>query len=345
MFVAVALGDATLVVDDFLGKETGPVEVEVGREEAHGEGVDPFGMGAGDVAVAKVLAHDRAVLAFRQGVVVAAPGAGFGELLDLKLVEQLGDLMIDVLRAVVGVEPPDGEGEGEDEPFQDGQEESLTDAFDGGDELELGDLVDRVDEVQPLDAVQVALVDAVHAQIALLALWRGLAALADGNLGGPGLVQADPLAAVSGGLAEIVEVPVGNRCQPLVAGVAKQPEGPFAELLGGWPRKSPVKGVQFSQCQDVGLRVTARERLGGLAATVFKPPVCEKPGDQAGGLLAREAADLGEILAQHALVRPAEGRVAEALEGFGDPRIPLPAVGNGEAQGFAAVEEGADLIQ
>ena len=100
-----------------------------------------------------------------------------------------------------------------------------------------------------------------------------------------------------------------------------------------------------SHCQDIGWREPAGEWLGGFAATVFKPPVGEKPGDQAGGLLARESADLGDILAQHALVRPAEGRVAEALEGFGDPRISLPAVGDGDAHGFAAVEEGADLIQ
>ena len=244
MFVAVTLGDAALVVDDFLGKETGPVEVEVGREKAHGEGVDPSGMDAWDVTVAKVLAHDRAVLAFCQGVVVAAPGAGLGELLDVGLVEQPGDWVVDLLGAVVGVEPPDGEGEGEDEPFQDGQEETFAIALGGGDELELGDLVDRVDQVQPFDAVPAALVDAIHAQETRLVLWPRLAALADCDFRGAGHVQADPLAAAGGGLAEVVEMSVGNGRQPLVAGAAKQPESPFAELLGGWPRKSPVKGVQ-----------------------------------------------------------------------------------------------------
>ena len=81
-------------------------------------------------------------------------------------VEQGGDLVVDVLGAVVGVEVPDGKGKDQDEPFQDRQQEAFADPPDGSDELELGDLVDGIDQVRPFDAVQVALLDAVDAQVA-----------------------------------------------------------------------------------------------------------------------------------------------------------------------------------
>jgi hypothetical protein len=45
-----------------------------------GEGVDLLGKLAGDVAVAEVLAHHRAILALGQGVVIGEPGAELGQL-------------------------------------------------------------------------------------------------------------------------------------------------------------------------------------------------------------------------------------------------------------------------
>jgi len=187
------------------------------------------------VAVAKLFAYDRAVFAFDQGVVIAAAGAGLGEFVDLEFVEQRGDLAVDVRGTVVGVEAPDDKGKGEDEPLQDREQEAFADALDGGDELELGDLVDGVDEVQAFEAVQIALVNAVDAQIAGLALWPGFAALADGDGGGACLADGDPLALIGFGLAESVEVTVGNRRQARIARIAENPEGAFAEFLGGRP--------------------------------------------------------------------------------------------------------------
>jgi hypothetical protein len=54
------------------------VEVEVGRQDPLGEVVDLLGKAPRDVAVAEVLADDRAVLALGQGVVVAAARARLG---------------------------------------------------------------------------------------------------------------------------------------------------------------------------------------------------------------------------------------------------------------------------
>jgi hypothetical protein len=71
------------------------MEVEVRRQDLEGEVVDLGGVTAWDVAVAEVLADDRAVFAFDQGVVVGLAGAGLGEFLDLEFVEQRGDAMVD----------------------------------------------------------------------------------------------------------------------------------------------------------------------------------------------------------------------------------------------------------
>ena len=47
------------------------------------------------MAVAEVFAHNGAF--FHQGIVVGVPGAGLSELTDMELVEQPGDLAVDVL--------------------------------------------------------------------------------------------------------------------------------------------------------------------------------------------------------------------------------------------------------
>lgn len=70
-----------------------------------------------DAAASEPLADDGAVLGLDEGVVVGAPRSGLGELSDVKLVEQPGDVVVDVLGAVVGVEAPDVEGEGLEEVF------------------------------------------------------------------------------------------------------------------------------------------------------------------------------------------------------------------------------------
>ena len=117
-------------------------------------------------SVAEVLADDRAVLGLDEGVVVAAAGAGLGELVDVEGLQQVGDLAVDELGTVVGVEPADDEGERPKQAFEDGAEAGRLDTFDRTDELELGDLVDEVEVVEALDVVEVALVDGIHPHVA-----------------------------------------------------------------------------------------------------------------------------------------------------------------------------------
>ena len=164
--LVIAFGDSGYVA-------AGAVEVQVRRQHVLGEGVDALSEAAGDVGVAEVLAHEGAVLGLDQGVVVAAAGARLGEFLDVELVEQLGDAVVDVLRAVVGVKTQD---------FERRQQEGFRDTRDRADELELSDLVNQVQVVQALDAVQIALVDGIDADEAGAALGTRLAALTNGPL-------------------------------------------------------------------------------------------------------------------------------------------------------------------
>ena len=71
--------------------------------------VEQAGPALRDMGMAEQLAHDMTVLAFHQGVVVAVPGAGLGEL-DTQFLQQPGDPPVDDSEPF-GVEPPDDERE------------------------------------------------------------------------------------------------------------------------------------------------------------------------------------------------------------------------------------------
>ena len=128
------------------------------------EVVDQRRVVARDVAVAEVVAHHRGVFALHQRVVVAVSWARFGELLDVQIVQQFGDLSVDVLGAVVRVEAINYKGKCCYQAAQCRHHETLGYRLYGGHELVLGNRINDVDLVQALGAVQVALVDRINAQ-------------------------------------------------------------------------------------------------------------------------------------------------------------------------------------
>ena len=99
--------DAALLVGLVDRELARPMVVDERRQQVLEEVVDQRRVVARDVAVAEVVAHHRGVFALHQRVVVAVSWAGFGELLDVQIVQQFGDLSIDVLRAIVRVEAID----------------------------------------------------------------------------------------------------------------------------------------------------------------------------------------------------------------------------------------------
>ena len=123
-------------------------------------------------------AHDAGVPALDQGIVVGAARTRAGEL-GAQLLQQGGDLAVDVLGAVVGVEPLDHKGEKVQEALQNGDREALRDGLDRAHELVLRDLVDQVDPVDALAPVEVALVNGVHPHEAGPSLGTRLALVLD----------------------------------------------------------------------------------------------------------------------------------------------------------------------
>ena len=330
---------------DFLGREeAGTMEVEVGREHRLGEAVDLPGEATGDVGVAEVLAHHRAVLGLDQGVVVGFSSPGLGERLDVEFFEQGGDPVVDVLRAIVGVEALDGKGEGLDEGLEHRQQEALGDAFDRAYELELGDLVDEIDVVEALDAVEVALMDRVDAQEAGTAVGMGFAALADGDLDRLGLVDGAALAPVSSRAPEVVEMAVGDAGQALEAGIAEHRVGPLTELAGGRSREGAVEGIDLGQEADVGIGITARERADGSATPIPDRAGIAELTDQAGHLGPGEAADLLQVAPHQALVGLAEAEIAETPQLTGDPVVEGLTAWHVEVEGVCTFKEGVDLL-
>ena len=74
-----------------------------GVQEVRPERVDLFGKQLRDVRVPQLFPHHRAVLGFYQGMIVGLPAAELGDL-DAQLLQQYGDLVIAICRAVLRME-------------------------------------------------------------------------------------------------------------------------------------------------------------------------------------------------------------------------------------------------
>ena len=297
-----------------------------------------------DVVVAEPLADDVGVLALDQRVVVGAAGAGLGEALDAQLLEQRGDAVVDVLAAVVGVEAEDREREGQQQALEQRHQEALGDADHGADELELGDLVDQVDQVDALDAVAVALVDRVDPDVARHPLRLGRLAQADAHAGALRLRPRGARGAVGRRAAQVVDVAVGDRREPLVRRLAEHLALAPQHLARGQPGHLVERLVHLRQQPDVRRRVLARERPAPAAAA----PVPDRAGipplaHQALHLLARDARGGDQEAQHHALVALAETPLAEPVQGVPHEAVRLVAALGLEVHRLVAFDEGPKL--
>lgn len=133
------------------------------------------------------------------------------------------------------MEAQDEEWEACQQAFEDRQQVGFAQAFAGGDDLVLRDAVHGVDVIEPLDAVLIALMNAVDTDEAGASVGCGSTALPDGD----GIaLRLSPVQA-GGLIADLVAqvVQVGNRQgrKPLIAGIAIQGVGALHEALGGGP--------------------------------------------------------------------------------------------------------------
>src|SRR5580658_6578529 len=116
------------------------------------------------VAVSEVFSHDRAVLRLRLGVIVGLARARLGLLLDEHLVQQRGDALVDVLRAIVTVKAADDERKTAQQLLEHRDQVRLAEALTRTHRLELRDAIHRIDVIDALQAVPIPLMHAVDAQ-------------------------------------------------------------------------------------------------------------------------------------------------------------------------------------
>jgi hypothetical protein len=149
----IALALLSLGIGDRFREEAGTVEVDVRVEVMRTERVDLFGKRLRDVRVPQVFPHHRAILGFRQCVVVGMPRAGLGEL-DAQLLQQRGDLVIDILRTIIRMESQDDKRKARQQLPDDRQQIGLADLLAGRDQLELGHAIHRVDVILLLSGLR-----------------------------------------------------------------------------------------------------------------------------------------------------------------------------------------------
>jgi hypothetical protein len=109
LVVGVGFAHLAFRVDPVDCEVAGPVEVEIGIEQLTVESIDGAGVVLRDMAVAHQLADDGAVLGFDQRIVIGLARPGFGEF-NAQLFEQLGDVVVDILRSGIGMKTADGKG-------------------------------------------------------------------------------------------------------------------------------------------------------------------------------------------------------------------------------------------
>lgn len=126
------------------------MDVQVGVEILGTEGIDLASGVLRNVAVAQVLADHRPVLRFHQAVVVGMTRARLGAF-DAQRVAHPGHLMVEILRAVVGVNAEDPEREAVQQRPDDRKQEGFGDLLAGRDQLPLRDAIDGVDGIDAPD--------------------------------------------------------------------------------------------------------------------------------------------------------------------------------------------------
>lgn len=253
-------------------------------------------------------------------------------------------MVIDVFRAIVGMEAQNAEREVGEQDFQRGEQIGLADLLDAGDDLPLGDLIDGIDVIEALVTVPIALMDRVDAQVTGAAVGLGFAPLADRYAGRSGLGQGLALRAVRGVLAQVVEVADGDPGQARVRGMPEDPVLALQNLLGGRPTQRAVQRVGVGQQAHILGGVLASEAVAARPLTPHAPTHA-LAGDQARELGTGVTGELLQIAAQQAFVGFAQAGVGEAHQGLLDPGVALGGGRKGKLHRCGAGQEGPDLLQ
>lgn len=138
-----------------------------------------------------------------------------------------------------------------------------------------------------------------------------------GDLHSAGFVHRAAAPGIDLGLAQVVEMAVGDTGQTYEAGIAEHRIGAPTELAGRGAGKGVMQGIDLGQKSDILAGVAAWERPGWGPPPVPDPPIVVKLGDQAGHLRPRQAGDLAQVAAQQAFIGLAQPRITELAQGLG----------------------------
>ncbi len=141
----------------------------------------------------------------------------------------------------------------------------FADLLAGGDELHLRHAVHRVDVIHAFDAVQIALMHAVYADVARYTVRLRGTSYADGHSRRICLGPVPPLVLIRLAPAQVVQVGNRDARQTLVARVAEHLVRALHELLGGGAGQRAVQHVRFGQQGHVCRGIAVRETPLGFA--------------------------------------------------------------------------------
>ena len=303
------------------GKQARAVEIQKRVEVLHAEGVEAPGVALRNVRVAKHLAHHRAVLGLGQAVVVASARARAREL-HAQLLQHCGHAVVDVLAAVVGMKAQDLERKLRQHLLDDGQQMVLGDGLHAGHHLPLGDAVNGVDVIQPLDAVPVALMDAVDANETRAALRRrGLAHADRSGLVAACLGHEHTLLAIAAAGAQVVQVRHRDRAQASKARIAKDIALAAQHARRGGPGQRAHGAIDFGQQRHVGARVAPGKGVFGGAVVLHQGLARHPAGNQPCELGAAIAAQALQVGQYRAFVGSPQLAVAQAPQHGFDPVV------------------------
>ncbi len=161
------------------------------------------------------------------------------------------------------MEPQDDKRKSIQQLPDDRQQIRFADLLAGGDELHLRHTVHRVDVVHAFDAIQIALMHAIYADVARHSVWLRCTAFADGNAGGARLAPVPPFVLVRCAPAQVVKVGNRDARQPFKARITKNQKSAFHELLGGGPGQRVMQHIYLGQQEHVCCGVTIGETLLG----------------------------------------------------------------------------------
>ena len=188
--------------------------------------------------------------------------------------------------------------------------------------------------------------DRVHPQEPGAALRVGAPTLADRRPDRPRRLKGRARRPVRAGLAQVVQVAVGQPRQPLEAPVAEHLEHAPQHLARGRPRHPPQGAVNRRQQADVSVRALAPERLRRRPApAVLNLPGPAVPADQTGDLSPRQPGRLPDVRPQQALRGPPFAVVAETHQRAPDEGVGRLTVRQLDVQRLAALNEGPNLLQ